>query len=621
MGFEGDGDQRLYLPDGTYPWTQFDYDFSTPDGCTGITFRFASDNTTKGYWIDDLSLERSPAQRTDLEEHREPKDFSGVFPRSTPPIAPHLYVYDCRRDADDVAIALAALQGIVNRQSPQLYLIHKTNPPDYDEIWLTYMKEKGYTGSELRLATSAEVFERFRTQIAGRIIYDPNLPGSVHAATMLSGLEQALPVSPEMDKDTAVADFPVVMDLRGMWKRNVDAYRFVYDHHWDRMNHHVLAWEYPLASFHGSLDYFVQFNIFQFWASKYSDPIAGADPSAEDQFLHELFANTPANIPVMGWPSYSDTQGWPEYTGVRLCSEYGKFVPGTEFCTNLSVHTAIQPEPSVYRQRQPKPDAMPRLHKEKVYVAFNVLDSGDALWYWQLQQRNVWADPARGRIPIGWCMNVTLHDALPLVAQWYYENATPNDTFFAALSGLGYMNTAAYASRFRKPDRDRIWNEYLELTDEYCQRMDIHGVETYNGSWGEPTPPSPETFKRYADQIDNLDYIFADLGRHDCINATNANTLIGGTAVFHTLTRYLPWSTSTEVLKQGREPSIQHLLGEIQRHTPENRPGFMSVMVLSWTFTPSWIGELAERLPDDYEAVSPAQLAALFRENEGVLPP
>ena len=48
-------------------------------------------------------------------------------------------------------------------------------------------------------------------------------------------------------------------------------------------------------------------------------------------------------------------------------------------------------------------------------------------------------------------MNVTLLDALPLVAQWYYEKQ-PRDSFFA----LQYMNAPVYASRFADADRERI---------------------------------------------------------------------------------------------------------------------------------------------------------------------
>ena len=134
------------------------------------------------------------------------------------------------------------------------------------------------------------------------------------------------------------------------------------------------------------------------------------------------------------------------------------------------------------------------LDPSKTYITLNVIDSGDAVWYFQFWQRKIWADPVRGTLPIGWCMNTTIRDMAPVVAQWFFENATPNDTLFAAVSGLGYMNTQVYASRFRPEDREQIWADYVKLTDDYCRKLDIHGIELYNGSWGEKTPPAREIF-------------------------------------------------------------------------------------------------------------------------------
>ena len=266
-------------------------------------------------------------------------------------------------------------------------------------------------------------------------------------------------------------------------------------------------------------------------------------------FLHEVLARTPANIPVMGWPMSGDTRGITEYEGVRLLSEYGKFVPGTEFCSNLSVHTALHPQERLFRQKAHVAKPSLPLDSTKIYITLNILDSGDALWYWQRYQRKIWADPDRGALPIGWCMNTTLWDTMPLVMQWYFQHATPADTFFAAVSGLGYMNTQVYASRFRAQDRERIWSRYVALTDTYRRRADMHGIALYNGGWGETTPP-PDLLQRFTHNAPSLDYIFADLGRHDKLRPADAAVLQDGVAVFHTLTRYQVWSNSSEVSRQ-----------------------------------------------------------------------
>lgn len=610
--FDKGGEQRLYLKDGDFGWKEYSCVFTSLQRCRSIQLRFASDDVTESLWIDDVSVGLSEIQLTNLKERRYPKDFEGVFPRSAGPAAENLVVYDCSKEPDSVEMALAALQGIVNRSAVRLYMINETNPAGYDELWLKYMQQKGYTGKERRIDSSAELVKLFRDEIVGAIIYDEQLPGSIHAACMLAGIKRALPVNIELAERF---ELPVVMDLRGKWKRNVDAYRYIYENYWDQMNHHILAWHHPLMDRQYVRDYYVQFNIFTFWMSNYSDTLAGADPAAEEQFINELFAATPANIAVMGWCAYSDTKGIQEYKGVRWMSEYGKFITG-EFCSNLSVHSAIRPRDELFSQKGHKRENEIKLDDDKVYISLNILDSGDNLWYWQFYQRKVWADEQRGAVPIGWCLDVGLYETLPLVLQWYYENATANDTFFAAISGLGFMHTNVFASRFCAEDRQRIWKEWVQLTEKYCRRLDVEGIELYTGSWGEPTPPSPETFRYFTKGMDGLKFILADVGRHDNINPSNANYILDDAAIFHTLTRYRLWAASGDVAERGRDDAIRWLVDEIKANTPSERPGFMSTMALSWNFFPSWVKEVAERLGDDYVVVNPYQLARLYKEHK-----
>lgn len=607
---EGAGNRIMYIEEGDYDWKEFRCQFTTAERTQLMRIFFVSEDVTGGLWIDDVSIELADVQMANLKEKHYPKDFPGVFPRSRGPLPEHLTVFDCRRQANDDAMemALAALQGLVNRTSPRLYMINQTNPENYDEMWLKYMQEKGYTGKEQRVSEPAELLKQFRKEISGAIVYDTNLPGSIHAACMLGGIKRAIPLSPALLRKF---DLPIVMDLRGKWKRNVDAYRFVYENYFDQMNHHVIAWFHPLMNTPYVVDYLVEFKIFTFWMSSYKDREKGADPAAEEKFINELLASTPANIPVLGWPGYGDNKGIQEYNGVRWLSEFGKFMPGSGFCSNLSVHSAINPPDKIFTQKGRKREDLLELQKDKIYVSINVIDSGDALWYWQLWQRNIWADSERGSVPIGWCMNGGLYETLPLVLQWYYENATPNDLFF----GLWYMNTASYASRFLPKQKQQIWKQWVQLTNEYCQKLDLEGIELYNGSWGEPTPPTPETFRYYTEGMDNLKFILADLGRHDSINPANANYILDDTVVFHTLTRYKIWATSDEVLTRKREESVAWVVDEIKANSPATRPGFMTAMAISWYFYPSWIKDIAEQLPDEYVVVNPYQLAKLYKDH------
>ena len=112
-----------------------------------------------------------------------------------------------------------------------------------------------------------------------------------------------------------------------------------------------------------------------------------------------------------------------------------------------------------------------------------------------------------------------------------------------------------------------------------------------------------------------LNYVIADLGRHECVKPVEANSLVAHTAVFHTLTRFQVWSASSETLRNDMADANTWLVGEIAANTPTRRPGFMSAMAISWYYYPSWLHDLATRLPENYVLVRPDVLAQLYRQS------
>jgi GxGYxYP putative glycoside hydrolase C-terminal domain/GxGYxY sequence motif in domain of unknown function N-terminal len=427
---------------------------------------------------------------------------------------------------------------------------------------------------------------------------------------MIGAVKSALPVSPELADRLKL---PIVEDLRGRWKRNVDAYRYVFKTYWQQMSHRSIAWEYPLSNALTSRDVMVQQKLFIFWVSSYTDAEPGADPTAEREFLEELLTAVPGNAPVMGWPMY-ENKGIEEYTAVRLLSEYAKWVPGTGFSSNVTVHSAVHPPADAFREAEPAVSPV-ELQKSdnSLYLSLNILDSGDAQWYWQLYQRTIWADPNRGKIPCGYGMNVTLLDTLPAVAQWYYENRTPTESFF----GLLYMNAPVYASRYRKEDRDRIWAEYTALFNSYRRRLGMHGIEIYNGGSGGPSA-SDAVLKHFTQGMPGLEYILADLGRHADITNKNALQTIDGIPIFHTLTNFQVWSGVGEVQNRKMEQQNSWLATEIITHMPASQPALMSGMAISWNYNATWMMDLMKRLPAGVQLVPPRELAASARANQGL---
>ena len=163
---------------------------------------------------------------------------------------------------------------------------------------------------------------------------------------------------------------------------------------------------------------------------------------------------------------------------------------------------SVSPDDGPLWQRQPD------LRADKLYVSTNILDSGDAHWYWQFYQRQIWADPVRGTVPTGYGKNVTLQDALPLVAQWYYEHRCPR---FVLRHDV--HERAGLREPVAEEDRERIWREYVARLDAYRRQLDMQGVELYSGGNSGPSATT-DVLRRFTRNMPGLEYILTDLGRH-----------------------------------------------------------------------------------------------------------
>jgi hypothetical protein len=174
------------------------------------------------------------------------------------------------------------------------------------------------------------------------------------------------------------------------------------------------------------------------------------------------------------------------------------------------------------------------------------------------------------------------------------------------------MNAPIYASRFRAADRERIWSQYVALSDRYRRMLGMDGIELYNGGSSGPTAPTA-MLRRFTKGMPGLRYILADLGRHTDVNAANADATLDGVSIFHTLTNFRVWTTSEEVANKKMESENPWLAGEIAANAPKDRPGFMSTLAISWCYFPAWLVDLNRRLPADFVSVSPGNLDRLYR--------
>lgn len=104
-----------------------------------------------------------------------------------------------RRRAWDELHLLSALQGIVNRKRPQLYLffVGEDGKGSIDRYWFEHLRRPGDWLSRVRVEQAqnvTELVQRFRRTINGLVVWDERVPATALAASTAAGVDSLLPV-------------------------------------------------------------------------------------------------------------------------------------------------------------------------------------------------------------------------------------------------------------------------------------------------------------------------------------------------------------------------------------------------------------------------------------------
>lgn len=107
------------------------------------------------------------------------------------------------RQSWDEAHLVSALQGLVNRKAPRLYLYFvKQGGESIDRYWLDLLRQPQGGGSSGWLANTEiieigsldELLEQFRGDYRGAVVYDEHVPATSNLASTIAGVENLLPI-------------------------------------------------------------------------------------------------------------------------------------------------------------------------------------------------------------------------------------------------------------------------------------------------------------------------------------------------------------------------------------------------------------------------------------------
>jgi hypothetical protein len=362
------------------------------------------------------------------------------------PAVSNLFVLDISNQVnnDPQALTLLSLQGIVNRDSPQIYLILD----QYSSFWLQYAKTAMPSLQTTQLSSATDLISRFASKVKGVVVYDPSVPDTINVATTIAGLENRLIVDPSsLPTIQQILGQVDVIDLRTYvsnlgWSNSpsgrVLLYQWVFNNLWPNCDKRMIGVENPgapVSSYGLSLatrDYIVALHLVTLYL----------DPTQPDQAaLYKKFLSTaPSPIPIFGWV---DTNEDPT---VSLVSSYGDWVAVLSHVNNptypadLTVLSGLQVQPMKYTP-QIDQSAMPQTVPAGVYVTAYVSD-GDNIGYDYSFGFSQWDAYRNIGVPVGWTINPTLIDIAPLI--WnYYVASKGVATFVAGASGAGYALPSA----------------------------------------------------------------------------------------------------------------------------------------------------------------------------------
>lgn len=101
----------------------------------------------------------------------------------------------------------------------------------------------------------------------------------------------------------------------------------------------------------------------------------------------------------------------------------------------------------------------------RAFCSIYVGDYDSASWLYQ-RVPDIWDDPVRGSIPLGWAVNPNLAERFAFGINYIRRTASPNDTFLAGDSGAGYLNPGNLVP-------PRKWSDLpsgLAVWEAHCRR-------------------------------------------------------------------------------------------------------------------------------------------------------
>ncbi|GIP21077.1 GxGYxYP domain-containing protein [Paenibacillus sp. J22TS3] len=301
----------------------------------------------------------------------------------------------------------------------------------------------------------------------------------------------------------------------------------------------------------------------------------------EKALFEKILSDVKPGTPYMGWFD-NDFEG--EVAGLELTSRHSVYVLPSDWFHNMTVFSGTKVK------QEPEPKRVNSKLENKIYVTYT-FGEGDNLQYDQNHMRNLWNDPARGKVPINWTSSPLLYDAAPAILNYYRSTATTNDLLIAGPSGAGYFYPQVWPKE--------TFTDYLKQSYSYLKKTGMSYPYVLNREFGKDVPLNESTAAAYEKNY-KLPGLFLAGEDKDNIKIINGS---------------LPVSIMRGIstVQDGK-----NVLTAAQKDWDGKSPKFISIGINAWSMSPSDVLAITESLGPEYKIVKADEYFSLVRKAYGL---
>jgi hypothetical protein len=355
---------------------------------------------------------------------------------------------------------LISIQGIVNEDKPNLYFIYG---PKWDfnytpNFYGFLCNQKHFSFTELNSLES--VISTFKDKLKGYIVWDKKVRISLIVGYTLAGLEKGIVITEELIPLAQKYGLKEIDDFRGRFsgKSDYEIYSWAYDKYWKRCSKETICWlggEWVNMLKPAIADYAITQKAFC------TDLSARATDTLEYKLTRKLFSEMAPLGHIVGWHSYKKDF---EEEFTTLSSSHGMTIDGLNTLPNISFVARIPLTPGFkFKNNHSIKPGETYTPQKKVYLSFIQTD-GLGL--------GGWVKPGRGSIPYAWEVHqpsLKFLKLAPVMLEFYYTQATPNDYFIGALGGSSYMYPKIFPKDLLPLELKKAYN--------FMQQLDLNSYE------------------------------------------------------------------------------------------------------------------------------------------------